>query len=68
MAVPAQSGSVNQFLATTTVTSSDGDVEQYLLFTRASETDPWKVTMSAQLDKGSAPKLAKDKNGLDEPG
>ena len=64
VAVPAQSSPVNQFLATTTVTTSKGGTEQYLLFTRANEADPWKVTMSAQLDKGSAPKLAKDKDGF----
>jgi hypothetical protein len=63
VAVPSQSP-VTQFLATTTVTSSDGSNEQYLLFTRGTEADPWKVTMSAQLDKGSAPKLAKDKDGF----
>jgi hypothetical protein len=63
VAVPTESP-VTQFLATTTVRSSDGSNDQYLLFTRGTEADPWKVTMSAQLDKGSAPKLAKDKDGF----
>lgn len=65
--VPKQSAYPLQFLASYRVTPpQDGEQQQQLLvFVRASEAEPWRVTMAAQLAPGlSPPKIATSSDGL----
>ena len=55
--VPGQSGYPLQFMATERVSADGGSFRQVFVFVKASESDPWRVSMAAQ--SSAAPGLPK---------
>jgi hypothetical protein len=62
--VPVQSSSPLQFMATERVSANGGTFRQVLVFVKASESEPWRVSMAAQSSaRPGLPKPLRTRDG-----